>query len=484
MIHCRDKFYVCILIMKKGSSAIIISFMLFFAAAVQSISLVTGCAQISAPTGGPRDSLPPILVSSKPALKSVNITDNKITLSFNEYIEVKEALTNVLVSPLPKNNPVVDYKLRTVTVKLKDTLLPNTTYSINFGNAIVDINESNPLTNFTFVFSTGNAIDTFTLSGKIILAETGKTDSTVLAMLYRNGVDSSVEKQRPDYISRPDGEGKFTFRNLPAGNFKLYALKDGDGSKTYNAKTEIFAFAETAVTVSGKTPETTLYAYAEEKDTRSGGTAIADAAKAAEKDKKLKYTSTLAGEAHDLLSNVVISFNKKLEGFNKSLVQITDTNFIPVAGAIITLDTTGKNIIITNKWPEATNYRLLLNKDISAADALRLGKTDTLRFTTKKEADYGNLVLRFNNLDSGKHLVLQFVQGDNIVSSWPITAKEWSQKLFKPGEYELRLLNDTNNNGKWDAGNYSKKIQPESVKVLPQKISIRPNWDNERDINL
>jgi Bacterial Ig-like domain len=471
--------------MKKGISAIIISFMLFFAAAVQSISLVTGCAQISAPTGGPRDSLAPVLVSSRPALKSVNVTDNKITLSFNEYVEVKEALTNVLVSPVPKNNPVVDYKLRTVTVRLKDTLQPNTTYSINFGNAIVDVNESNPLTNFTFVFSTGNAIDTLTLSGKIVLAETGKVDSTIYAMLYRNGVDSSVEKRRPDYISRPDGEGKFTFRNLPADNFRLYALKDGDGSKTYNAKTEIFAFAETAITVSDKTAETTLYAYSEEKDTRGTvATAVADAAKAAEKDKKLKYTSVLTAESHDLMSDVVISFNKKLEGFNKAQVQLTDTNFAAVTGANITLDTTGKNIIITHKWPEATNYRLLLSKDITSTDALKLGKDDTLRFTTKKEADYGNLVLRFNNLDSGKHLMLQFVQGDNIVSSWPITTREWSQKLFKPGEYELRLLYDANNNGKWDPGNYSKKTPPERVKVLPQKVSIRSNWDNERDINL
>jgi uncharacterized protein (DUF2141 family) len=469
--------------MKKGSSAIIISFILFFAA-VQSMSLITGCAQISAPTGGPRDSLPPALVSSRPALKSVNVTDNKITLSFNEYIEVKEALTNVLVSPVPKNNPVVDYRLRTVTVKLKDTLLPNTTYSINFGNAIVDINEGNALKDFTYVFSTGNVIDTLTLSGKVILAETGKTDSTIVAMLYRNAVDSSVEKKRPDYISRLDGNGNFTFVNLPAGSFRLYALKDGDGSKTYNAKTEVFAFAETAITVSGKTPETTLYACSEEKDTRSGGTALADAAKAAEKDKKLKYTSTISAEAYDLKSDVVISFNKKLEGFDSSLVQLTDTNFAPVAGTKITLDTTRKNITISSKWAEATQYLLLLNKDIAAAGALKLGKTDTLRFTTKKESDYGNLVLRFNNLDTGKTLVLQFVQGDNITSSWPVKGREWSQKMVSPGEYELRLLYDTNGNGKWDPGSYSKKIQPEKVIVLPQKIAIRANWDNERDINL
>jgi uncharacterized protein (DUF2141 family) len=452
--------------MKKGGSAIIISFMLCFAAAIQSISLISGCAQISAPTGGPRDSLPPVLVSSRPVIKSLQVADNKITLSFNEYVEV------------------IDYKLRTVTVKLKDTLQPNTTYSINFGNAIVDINEGNPLANFTFVFSTGNVIDTLTLRGKIVLAETGKTDSTILAMLYRNAADSAVEKRRPDYISRPDGNGNFTFYNLPAGNFKLYALKDGDGSKTYNAKTELFAFAEAAITVSDKTPETTLYAYSEEKDTRSSSNALAEAAKAAEKEKKLKYTSSAAGEAHDLLSDVVLSFNKKLEGFDKAQVQLTDTNFAAIADAKIALDTTGKNIIITSKWLEATNYRLVLSKDISAGNALTLGKTDTLRITTKRASDYGNLVLRFNNLDSGKHLVLQFVQGDNIVSSWPITTREWSQPLFKPGEYELRLLYDTNNNGKWDAGNYSKKMQPEAVKVLPQKVSIRPNWDNERDINL
>jgi uncharacterized protein (DUF2141 family) len=484
MIHWRDKFYVCILNMKKSGSAIIISCMLFFAAAVQSISLVTGCAQISAPTGGPRDSLPPVLLGAKPAIKSVNVTDNKITLSFNEYVEVKEALNNVLVSPLPKNNPVVDYKLRTVTVRLKDSLLPNTTYSINFGNAIVDINEGNVLKDFTYVFSTGDAIDTLSLSGKVILAETGKTDSTIVAMLYRNAVDSSVEKKRPDYICRLDGNGKFTFVNLPAGTFKLYALKDGDGSKTYNAKTEVFAFAETAVTVSDKTPETTLYAYSEEKDTRSSGNAAAEAAKAAEKDKKLKYTSTLSGEGHDLLSDVVISFNKPLTGFDNALVQLTDTNYTPVAGAKITLDTSRKNITISSKWAEATQYRLLVSKDIGTAGALTLGKTDTLRFTTKKESDYGNLVLRFKGLDLGKHLVLQFVQNDNVVSSSPVTAKEWSQKMVKPGEYELRLLYDTNNNGKWDAGSYSKKVQPERVIVLPQKVAIRANWDNERDINL
>ena len=131
------------------------------------------------PTGGPKDSIPPRLVSASPTLNSTNVKGNKITLTFNEYIDLKEAQTNVLISPLPKKQPSIDFKLKTVTVKLKDTLLPNTTYSINFGNAIVDNNEGNPLKDFTYVFSTGNQIDSFTLSGKVILAETGKYDSTI-----------------------------------------------------------------------------------------------------------------------------------------------------------------------------------------------------------------------------------------------------------------------------------------------------------------
>ena len=219
-----------------------------------------GCAQIGAPTGGPKDTLPPRLVLATPKLNSTNFTGNKITLNFNEYVEVKDPLSNVQISPFQKNNPVIDYKLRTVTVKLKDSLLSNTTYVINFGNAIVDNNEGNVLTNFTYVFSTGNYIDSFTLSGKVIMAETGKTDSTLIALLYRNAPDTAVQKRKPDYIARLNGKGEFTFNNLPPGNFKVYALKDGDGSKNYNSKVEQFAFTEPVI-VSANTLPVTLYAY-------------------------------------------------------------------------------------------------------------------------------------------------------------------------------------------------------------------------------
>jgi len=179
----------------------------------------SGCAQIGAPTGGPRDSIPPRLVSASPKLNSTNFKGNKITLTFDEYVGLEDVQGNVLVSPLPKINPIVDFKLKTVTVKLKDSLLPNTTYAINFGNAIRDNNEGNPLKNFTYVFSTGNTIDSLQQSGKVIIAETGKADSSLVALLYRNANDSSVRKRKPDYIAKLRGDGSFTFINLSLGTF-------------------------------------------------------------------------------------------------------------------------------------------------------------------------------------------------------------------------------------------------------------------------
>ena len=438
-----------------------------------------GCAQIGMPTGGAKDSIPPRLLSASPKLNSTNVTGNKITLTFNEYIDLKEPQTNVLVSPFPKKSPLVEFKLKTVTVKLKDTLLPNTTYSINFGNAIVDNNEGNPFKEFTYIFSTGNQIDSFKLTGKVILAETGKADSTLIAMLYRNAADSAVQKQKPDYIAKLTGNGSFAFINLPAGNFKVYALKDGDGGKTYNSKKEIFAFADTAVTVSEKTEPVILYASALEKESRNTTTVKPKI------NKKLIYSLAPGVQSQDLLTPFELIFNNPLKKFDPSKLILRDTNFNPIPSTTWTIDSSRTKITLTNKWQEDKQYRLIMDTTaVSDSADNHIAKTDTIRFTTKQLSDYGNVVLRFSNVDLTKHPVLQFVQGEEISKSYPLTTMEWSNKFVNPGEYDIRILFDENNNGKWDPGDYSKKLQPEKVITLTQKLSVRANWDNERDIKL
>ena len=437
-----------------------------------------GCAQIGMPTGGPKDTIPPRLNGASPKVNSVNVTGNKVTLTFNEYIELKEVQNNVLISPFPKRQPQIDYKLRTVTVKLKDTLLPNTTYSINFGNAIVDVNEGNPYKDFTYVFSTGNTIDSLILDGKVLIAETGKADSTLVALLYRNADDSAVQKRKPDYLARLSGDGSFSFVNLAPGKYKIYALKDGDGGRTYNSKKELFAFADEDISVSATNNPVLLYASALEKENKTTGTSKPTT------EKKLRFALHPTFQSQDLLTPFEISFNKPLKKFDSSRLVLTDTNHKTVP-ALWSIDSSRTKVTMTVKWQPETPYLLVMDTTAFAdSTGNRLTKQDTLRFTTKKPEDYGNVVLRFSNLDLGKNPLLQFVQGEEVKESFPVTANEWSNKMMTPGEYEVRILYDANRNGKWDHGDYSKKLQPEKAVTLPKKLSVKANWDNERDVKL
>ncbi len=441
----------------------------------------SGCAQIGAISGGKKDTIAPKLSNANPQLLSTNFTGNKIVFTFDEYIgEMQDLQSNVLVSPYPKRFPEIRSKLKTVTVKLKDTLLDNTTYAINFGNAIKDVNEGNILKDFTYVFSTGKTIDSLTFSGKVQIAETGKFDSTIIVMLYKNANDSSVLQKKPNYIAKVNSNGSFTFINLPPGDFSIYALKDGDGSKTYNSKTELFAFIGKPITVGSNNDSLLLYAFADEKETKHS---TESTSKAKTKiSKKLSFTPFAAGEKQDLKKDLIIKFSSALKNFDSTKISLTDSSNKPIA-ASFTLDS--NKIICKTKWIEDLDYRLVINKTaVRDSTDSTLAKTDTLKFKTKRESDYGNVLLHFNKINFAKHPVIQFVKEGEVKESFAITAKDWSNKLFAPGEYEIRILYDDNNNGKWDPGNYKKKLQPEKVIALPKKFTVKENWDNESDINL
>ena len=176
------------------------------------------------PSGGVKDTAAPLLIKSIPVYKELNYKKNKITLYFNEFIEVEDIQNHWIISPLPKSNPQISGGMKSISIELKDKLLPNTTYSFDFGQSIKDVNEGNVVKNLRFIFSTGNSIDSLTLKGRVLLAENGKVDSSMIVMLYKNAADSSVKKEKPDYITRVDGKGFFIFKNLPAGLFKIYAL--------------------------------------------------------------------------------------------------------------------------------------------------------------------------------------------------------------------------------------------------------------------
>ena len=457
-----------------------------------SITSGPGCANIIPPQGGPKDSLPPVLLKATPGDSTRNFTGNKITFTFNEFVDVQGIQENFNVSPSPGINPKVDFKLNTVTVKLVDSLESNTTYSINFGDAIKDFTEGNTLKEFTYTFSTGRYIDSLELKGKVILAENGKIDTTLIVLLHTNPSDSAIIKERPRYVAKLDGTGSFIFKNLPPKTFYLYALKDEGGTRRYFSDKQLFAFADKPIVLNGITEPVTLYAFAEKEKIQSafpanvniGGRNIKGGVSS---ETRLKYQTNLTNNQQDLLGNFMITFEQALRSFDSTKIKLyTDSTFIPVADYTFLKDSTNKKVTLINTWKENTAYHIILDKDFAADSAgKKLLKTDTLHFQTKKMADYGSLQLKFKNLDTARHPVLLIVQNENILKLVPLKIAGFSQALFLPGEYELRILYDDNNNGTWDPGQFfGKHKQPELVKPVERKITVKPAFQNEFEIIL
>lgn len=448
-----------------------------------------GCANIVPPQGGPRDTIPPVLLKSNPGDSARNFSGNKIVFYFDEFVDVQDVQNNLLVSPMAKINPVVDYKLREITVKLKDSLEANTTYTLDFGKAVKDITEGNIMKDFRYTFSTGAYIDSLELEGSVVMAETAKPDSTMIVMLHTNKDDSAVVKEKPKYIARLDGKGKFHFKNLPAKTFYIYALKDEGGMRRYMNEKQAFAFADQPVVLQGKNEPVNLYAYTKKEaavvvmdDPGSGKPKPAAGA-----EKRLKFQTNLSNNQQDLLGDLTLNFETALKRFDSTGLRLyTDSSYKPVIALTMLRDSLSRNITLQTTWQENTLYNMVLDKEFAEDSAGRkLFKTDTISFVTKKKSDYGSLKIRFRKLELDKNPVVQLVGGQGTVKSFPLTATEFNLALFNPGDYEVRILFDANKNGSWDPGQFfGSKRQPEKVILIGRKVTIKPNWTNEYDIDV
>lgn len=443
----------------------------------------SGCAQIGMPTGGAKDTLAPILVKANPQDFSTNVQASKISLNFDEYVEVKDIQQNVMVSPVQKYAPEIRYNFKTVSVRLKDSLQPNTTYSINFGNSIVDVNEGNIYKNYTYVFSTGNSIDSNQITGKVFLAETGKIDSTLQVLLYPKNTDSLILKETPKYITKVNSDGKFHFKYLPSGQYNMYVLKDGDGNKYYNSPTEFFAFTENDQPVSAVTDTSSnilLYAYQSKK--QAPNTSSLPKEEKSKAPKKLSYS--IAAGKQDILQPLNLVFNAPIS-IDSQKIAFTDTSYKRLSNYTLTLDSTKTILSVNTTWQPESNYVLLMDKEaVKNSEGTTIAKSDSIKITTKRIEDYAKIVIRFTGLKLSEHPVLQLLEGDNIKYNFPLTTNQWSSEQFPPGEYGIRILYDLNQNLQWDPGSYSENIQPEHTINIPQKLALRANWENEREVKL
>ena len=208
---------------------------------------IVACASIGAPDGGPYDEDPPVLVKSMPALNATGVTTPKVTLEFDENVKLEKAFENVVVYPPQLQMPEIKYSGKKVMVELFDTLKPNTTYSIDFGNAIVDNNEGNPYENFAYVFSTGETVDTLAVSGTVLNAQDLEPIKGMVVGLHSCLHDSAFSKTPFERVSRTDSRGRFTIKGIAPGKYRVYALADANQNFLFDQKSEAIAYLPTIV---------------------------------------------------------------------------------------------------------------------------------------------------------------------------------------------------------------------------------------------
>lgn len=210
--------------------------------------LFTKCAQITPLTGGKRDTTPPKIINTLPQNGALNVTSGTIEIYFDEYVQVKDIANQLVITPQPKEMPLVEAKGKKISVKFNEALLPNATYRLFFGNAIADMHEANILANYEFVFATGNYIDSLKLEGDVTNAYTLKKESDIIIGLYPlNGNDSTIYLNKPTYFTKTNASGQFKLSNLPKSTYNIAAFSDKNKNLMFDSGEEMIGFGEQPV---------------------------------------------------------------------------------------------------------------------------------------------------------------------------------------------------------------------------------------------
>lgn len=471
-----------------------------------------GCANIVPPEGGKKDETPPVLLSINPADSAINSRPSKITLHFNKFMEIRDLEKNLSLSPLLSIAPTIISYGKRVEITILDTQLThNTTYRIGLGNAITDNREGNPYKNFEYVFSTGAYFDSLELHGKIIDAATGLPDTAGLITLYAFGDnDTAVIRKKPQYASKADGSGNFSFRSLPYKAFKMYAIQDANNNYIYDYGEEKIGFLDSLVLPSlSKDISSVFFMFKEIIDTTSSlgkEQAVQDSALHVDRSNSITSggksgrisrtekpprnntgyrvnadTSNIIQRTFELNGELTIDVFTTLKSLDTAKIYLSYENEGIEVESLRKLIIDSSIIKIRSEWQGNKKYTLRLvkgwAKDTSGAE-LPPGK---YAFRTKGDEDYGTLRLHLSKAYYGDTMVLFVYKGNDSVYCKPVTDTIVTIPRLQPGEYGMRIIVDANRNGKWDAGILLKQVQPEKVIPYNGSVVLKAGWENELD---
>lgn len=245
------------------------NFKRLFALAIAIVSIFTilfisSCASVQAPTGGPKDTIQPVIIKEIPKNLSRNFSVKKIEIEFDEFIKLSNEFTEISISPSMDIPPVYKARKEKLEINFEEALIPNTTYTINFGKAILDVNEGNILKNYSYVFSTGNEIDSLSISGKVINSLTKQKVKDVTVFILPTSQDTLFGKKRPNFFTTTDTSGNFKLSNLRENDYRIYALNEqGGGDRIYNGKLEEIGFIKNPIKLNKDTANIVLSLFKE-----------------------------------------------------------------------------------------------------------------------------------------------------------------------------------------------------------------------------
>lgn len=211
------------------------------------VILCFACASLQTPQGGPRDQVAPKVLEETPENLSTNFKGDQIEITFDEYFKLSNEFTEITISPSQEIPPQLKIKQKTLVINFKDSLESNTTYTINFGKAIQDVNESNVLKNYSYVFATGPILDSLQISGKVISALDNEEVKEVTVFILPISRDSIFGKKKPSIYTSTDSAGNFKLKNLREDKYRIYALKETGADRIYNSPNEEIAFLKDSI---------------------------------------------------------------------------------------------------------------------------------------------------------------------------------------------------------------------------------------------
>lgn len=510
--------------------------------------LTVQCARRGRPEGGPLDLEPPQMLSAEPNTMTTEFKADKIRIYFNEFIRLTNVQRQLIISPPMKYFPEIrpqGLPTKFIDILLVDTLQGNTTYTLNFGQSVQDNNESNPLSFFKYVFSTGSYIDSLSVRGNIKDALLEKPENFITVMLYEADStfnDSTIYKKPPTYITNTlDSLTKFNLENLKPGTYHLLALKDKNNNYLYNQKNDKIAFLNQTITL--PTDSTFTLNLFKEINTFS----IRRPSQVAKNRYLFGYEGSSEGIRIEILNKVNDSFDYRITkqpdkdtlfywfkniaadtlsfkvyqntsvpdtfrvplkemkkdtlvikqiytsfqpidkpyGFSteiplvaadSSKVSVVDQDSVAVAFKFYIEDQ--QKLIIDYPKTENNKYSMLLLP--GAFTDFYGNKNDTIKISsrTKSERDYGRLNLNLETVRDFPVLV-QLLDASGRIYTEKIAESRGTIdfRYIDPGKYRVRIIHDTNANGKWDTGNWFEKRQPEAVEYFEKTIDLRANWD-------